>query len=93
VAIPRPESDGGASAPTGVSGCDVCARLFGRMLFVILPPEKLDLRSVVVTTASGRYLAFDMSIPKGTQAFAVELPVNDQESYKDGRVPLFRDPF
>ena len=90
--LPPNVGDGGESSPTGVSGCDVCARLFGKSLFVILPPDQLDLETAVVLTPSGRYIAFGMSVPAGTQAFAVELPANALESYKEGRVPLFRAP-
>lgn len=90
LSAPRDEGGGGASAPTGVSGCDVCARVSGSVVFVILPPDMLDLRTVVVTTVTGKYLSFDVDVPAGTQAFSVELPRPSEELYNEGRVPLFR---
>lgn len=90
--VPSIAGDGGESSPTGVSGCDVCARLSGKTLFAILPPDRLDLHTAVVLTPSGRYITFGMSVPEGTQAFAVDLPADALESYKEGRVPLFRAP-
>ena len=89
--VPPVDASGGAG-PTGVSGCDVCARLVGRTLFVILPADKLDLHTVVVTTDDGKDVLFDVHVPNGTQAFAVELPSPQQGRYNEGRVPLFRAP-
>ena len=84
------EDAAGGSAPTGVTGCDVCARVFGTTLFAILPPDELDLHTVTITTTDNRYIAFELALPPGTQAFTVELPPNAKGGYNQGRAPLFR---
>jgi hypothetical protein len=82
---------GGLGAPTGVSGCDVCARLGDRSVFVILPADRVDLRQVVVATSDGRFVSLSMTPPTaGAQAFAVDLPpAPGGATYLEGRVPLF----
>jgi len=42
--------------------------------------------------ADGRMVTFDVTVPAGTQAFYVELPLDAVDAYKQGRVPLFRAP-
>ena len=55
-----PPEPGAAGAPIGVVGCDVCARVYGRTLFAILPPDRLDLRTVLITTTGGQLVSFDV---------------------------------
>ena len=77
---------GGVSAPTGVSGCDVCGVVHDRSAYVILPADKLDLRRMFVRTRDGMFKAFDLSTPSPTtQAFVVDLPPG---AYVFGQVPL-----
>ena len=77
---------GGESAPTGVSGCDVCGVVHDRSAYLILPADKLDLRRMLVRTRDGMSKAFDLSTPSPTtQAFVVELPPG---AYVFGQVPL-----
>jgi hypothetical protein len=92
--VPVDPDAGGASAPTGVSGCDVCAQIRDRSAFVILPADNLDLQTMLVATSAGRFVTIDLSPPTaGAQAFSVELPpAPDGASYEEGRASLFVAP-
>ena len=89
--VPPMEADGGGTgAPSGVTGCDVCARLVGRELFVILPPDQLDLKRIAVWVDSGAEMRFDVSPSvAGAQAFFVSLPPPTEGAYVGGRVSFF----
>lgn len=83
---------GGVDVPTGVSGCDVCARVVGRMLYVILPADQLELRRVAVAVDGGAVLGFELAPPSArAQAYAVELPLPTfGTAYVEGPVRLAR---
>lgn len=94
--VPVDESGGSVGAPTGVTGCDVCGRVFGREVYVILPADKLNLRAIVVPTDSGKFVTFELKLASGetNQTFAVELPAApDDASYKQGPITLLEAPF
>ncbi len=92
---PLPQNPDGTSAPTGVTGCDVCGRVSGGHVFVILPADKLNLRTVVVTTNAGKFLSFEMtSLDAKTQIFSAELPpAPDGAKYNEGRISLLEKAF
>lgn len=91
AALPEPPE--GSPEPTGVTGCDVCGRVFDRDVFVILPEAQLDLRTLVVTTTTGRYLSFDVERPpRGAQVFSARLPpLVANAKYTAGRL-IFLEP-
>jgi hypothetical protein len=78
-------------APTGVSGCDVCARLSGKHVFLILPAERLDFRGLTVGTNGGTFLSFGVTPPaEKVQAFSVELPpAPNGGTYVEGGLYIF----
>lgn len=81
----------GDGPPTGVTGCDVCGRVVERQVFVILPADQLELRTLLVTTSGGNSWSF--SAPGSSQLFSAELPATpDGESYL-GRATLFQASF
>ena len=86
--VPVPE--GPESAPTGVTGCDVCGRLFRRDVFVILPADRVDLKRIVVSLDIGGTVSFDLTpAMAGAQAFFVPLPPPPAgATYIEGRVPF-----
>jgi hypothetical protein len=92
---PLPQSPNGESAPTGVSGCDVCGRVSGSHVFVILPADKLSFRTVVVATDTGKYLSFEMkTLDAKTQIFSAELPpAPDGAKYNQGRISIIEAAF
>lgn len=93
--IPIPPDPGGAGAPTGVTGCDVCGRVLERQIFVILPADKMSLRTIVVATESGQFLSFDVKPPAGpAQVYSAVLPpAPNDTTYKQGRFPMLEAPF
>lgn len=88
---PAPPSDASIGAPTGVSGCDVCARLAGKHVWLILPADKLAWRRLVVETQAGSAVPFDLTPPSETaQAFSVELPpAPNGTAWVDGHAKLY----
>ncbi|MBX3186183.1 MAG: hypothetical protein KF819_04175 [Labilithrix sp.] len=87
-----PPADGGpGEPPTGVSGCDVCARLEIGKVFVILPPERLGLRKMTATADDGSFVDFTLTPPEGSpQAFVVELPAAPNGgAWRAGQISLY----
>lgn len=83
--------EAGAAPPTGVSGCDVCARYWDKSVYAILPADRLGrLRYVVLTDQAGQFAYFEM-MPSAerNQAFRVDVGAG----FTDGKVPLFDEPF
>jgi hypothetical protein len=91
---PVPTQSGDA-VPTGVTGCDVCAHVFEQDVFVILPAEDLELRTLVVPTSAGEWLSFEMNPPPGAeQVFKATLPLlSNEAAYRQGWVSLLERPF
>lgn len=89
-----PQDPDPLGAPTGVTGCDVCARLAGRHVFAILPADRLDLKRIVVALDTQAFVSFDVApVMAGSQAFVVALPSRaDGASYVEGRVPFLDVP-
>lgn len=86
-----PSYEESAAPPTGVSGCDVCARSWDKSVYAILPADRLTrLRYVVLTDAAGQLAWFEM-MPAAdrNQAFRIDVGAG----FKDGKVPLFDEPF
>jgi len=85
----------GTSAPTGVTGCDVCGRVLERQIFVILPEDEMHLRTLVVGTSSGELLTFDVKQPAvPAQVFTATLPpLPENGKYESGRIALFEKAF
>lgn len=86
-----PTYDESGAPPTGVSGCDVCARAWDKSVYAILPADRLTrLRYVVLTDAAGEHAWFEM-MPAAdrNQAFRVDVG----PGFQDGKVPLFDEPF
>jgi hypothetical protein len=75
---------GAESAPTGVTGCDVCGRVLEREVFVILPDDELDLRTIVVRTNRGRFVSFEVKQGLGpAQVFSAKLPAPPDDAADD----------
>ena len=85
---------GAASAPTGVTGCEVCGRVLGRTAFVILPEDRRDLRTILVMSKDG-FVSFEVARSDATpQVFSVDLPPpSSNVEYTPGRLLLLGAPF
>lgn len=82
---------GSVGAPTGVTGCDVCARVDDRRAYVILPANDLELRTLLVTTVSGIVHQYRVDPPTRTQVFSVALPSAPAgDAFADGPISLVR---
>lgn len=85
-AVPVTPDTGGVAAPTGVSGCDVCGRVYDKSAYLILPADRPALRRMVVEVEGGTIATFDLAPPPGSkQAFVVDLP---PAAYVFGQVTL-----
>jgi hypothetical protein len=82
------EGDGGDGAPTGVVGCDVCGRVANDRLFVILPPDAVRYKRIIVNATKDRAFVFDVAPPSAdAQVFTADLPPPPEGiEYRDGRV-------
>lgn len=86
-----PNYDEAGAPPTGVSGCDVCARHWNKSVYAILPAERIGrLRFVALTEGTGKQAWFEMLPPADrNQAFRIDVGAG----FADGKVPLFEEPF
>jgi hypothetical protein len=91
----RPPKDGGdVGPPTGVTGCDVCAQIHDSRVFVILPANAPELRTLLISTSDGRVSTFDLAAPKSAQAFSVALPpLPAGVTYRADDIHLIASPF
>lgn len=87
-------AEGGAGAPTGVTGCDVCGRVDDGRVYIILPGDDgPDLTVLSVATLGGVWKTFRIARPQSAQLFSVALPpLGGEDGYVGGAVPMFEKP-
>ena len=73
----------------GSVGCDVCGIVKDRVVFAVLPPEKILLKQFAVRLSNGKERAFQIAATEG-RAVSVTLPAPPRGTkYVQGRVPIF----
>lgn len=88
AALLVPEGGSATGIPTGVTGCDVCARVAedGRV-YVILPDDNLAMQRAIVERSDGAFVTLELTPPKlQAQVFAAPLPAG---SYVAGAARVF----